>query len=157
MSKANWREAARHCIPDPRDPSLKGELKRLAGSRSDDFNNLIVNQTLNTLWLAHSDKNAQTNQFIAVSMALAGIGPRDELEGMLAAQLVATHQAAMECYRRAMLPEQPSEGRQENQSASKMPAFKEKLTRQEIESLVPVVKDFRGANSQENLAPKDPK
>jgi hypothetical protein len=114
MSKANWREAARHCIPDPRDPSLKGELKRLAGSRSDDFNNLIVNQTLNTLWLAHSDKNAQTNQFIAVSMALAGIGPRDELEGMLAAQLVATHQAAMECYRRAMLPEQPSEGRQEN-------------------------------------------
>ena len=35
------------------------------------------------------------------------------------------------------------EGRQENQGASKMPAFKEKLTRPEIESLVPVVKEFR--------------
>ena len=33
---------------------------------------------------------------------------------MLAAQLVASHNAAMECYRRAMLPEQPFEGRKEN-------------------------------------------
>jgi mono/diheme cytochrome c family protein len=57
----------------------------------------------------------------------------------------------------AQIKQQISEGRQENQSASKMPAFKEKLTRQEIESLVPVVKDFRGANSQENLGPKDRK
>jgi mono/diheme cytochrome c family protein len=38
---------------------------------------------------------------------------------------------------------QINEGRQENQSASKMPAFKEKLTCPEIESLVPVVKEFR--------------
>jgi mono/diheme cytochrome c family protein len=35
------------------------------------------------------------------------------------------------------------EGRQENQGTSKMPAFREKLTRPEIESLVPVVKEFR--------------
>jgi hypothetical protein len=54
----------------------------------------------------------------------------------------------------AQIKQQISEGRQENQSASKMPAFKEKLTRQEIESLVPVVKDFRKVNGQENLGPK---
>jgi hypothetical protein len=43
-----------------------------------------------------------------------GIGPTDELEGMLAAQAMAAHHAAMECYRRAMLPEQPFEAWKEN-------------------------------------------
>jgi|SRR5215475_11709014 len=46
--------------------------------------------------------------------AMLGIAPRDELEGMLAAQLLASHFAAMECYRRAMLAEQTFEGRREN-------------------------------------------
>jgi hypothetical protein len=45
---------------------------------------------------------------------LIGIGPRDELEGMMAAQLIAAHNAAMECYRRAMIGEQTVEGRSEN-------------------------------------------
>ena len=34
----------------------------------------------------------------------------------MAAQLIAAHNAAMECYRRAMLPEQTAEGRRENLS-----------------------------------------
>jgi hypothetical protein len=33
----------------------------------------------------------------------SAIGPKDELEGMMAAQLIAAHNAAMECYRRAMI------------------------------------------------------
>src|SRR5215212_9804910 len=37
-----------------------------------------------------------------------GIGPRDVVEGMLAAQMVATHEAAMECLRQAALAEQTS-------------------------------------------------
>src|SRR5215210_3740573 len=45
---------------------------------------------------------------------LIGIAPRDELEGMMAAQLIAAHNAAMECYRRAMLNEQTFEGRRES-------------------------------------------
>ncbi len=49
--------------------------------------------------------------------------------------------------------QQISEGRQENQSATKMPAFKERLTRPEIESLVPVLKEFRKEPSQINLRP----
>ena len=53
----------------------------------------------------------------------------------------------------AQIIQQIAEGRQENQSATKMPAFKERLTRPEIESLVPVVKDFRKENSQANLRP----
>ena len=46
--------------------------------------------------------------------ALVGIGPKDEIEGMIAAQLIATHYAAMECYRRAMGSDQTFEGRHEN-------------------------------------------
>jgi hypothetical protein len=93
---------------------VKGELKAMGGSRSDDFNSRLQNQAFNTLWLAHSDKDGHTKQFIATCMAMASIAPRDELEGMLAAQMVATHAAAMECYRRAMLKEQSFEGRQDN-------------------------------------------
>jgi len=45
---------------------------------------------------------------------LVPLGPKDELEGMMAAQLIAAHNAAMECYRRAMIGEQTFEGRREN-------------------------------------------
>ena len=40
---------------------------------------------------------------------LIGAKPQSELEGMLLAQMIACHSAAMECYRRAMLPEQSFE------------------------------------------------
>ena len=52
-------------------------------------------------------------QLSATIGALVGIAPRDELEGMMAAQLIAAHNAAMECYRRAMIGEQTFEGRRE--------------------------------------------
>src|SRR4029450_3909594 len=50
----------------------------------------------------------------ATILALIGIEPKDELEGMMAAQLIAAHNAAMECYRRAMIDDQTFEGRREN-------------------------------------------
>ena len=43
-----------------------------------------------------------------------GIAPKDEIEGMIAAQLLAGHNAAMECYRRAMIESKSFEGRREN-------------------------------------------
>ena len=47
-------------------------------------------------------------------VGLNGISPRDELEGMMVAQLIAAHNVAMECYRRAAIPEQHAEARREN-------------------------------------------
>lgn len=44
-----------------------------------------------------------------IGAAMAGFAPRDEVGGMLAGQAVALHAAAMECLRRAMIPEQPAE------------------------------------------------
>jgi hypothetical protein len=50
----------------------------------------------------------------AALAALVSIAPRSELEGMLGAQLVACHNAAMECFRRAAHPGQPPRARDEN-------------------------------------------
>jgi hypothetical protein len=47
-------------------------------------------------------------------VGLNGISPRDELEGMMVAQLITAHNAAMDCYRRAAIPEQHAEARREN-------------------------------------------
>jgi len=92
---------------------LKGVLKSLGGSQSDHWNTILANQTVQTLWL-HSDADARDRQYKATGAALAGIGPKDEIEGMIGAQLIAAHSAAMECYRRAMLFEQTFGGRRES-------------------------------------------
>ena len=83
---------------------------------SDDWNNILANQTVSALWLKNSDADEIKTQRHAAVDALIGIAPRDELEGMIAAQLVACHNASMECYRRAMIGEQTFEGRRENLS-----------------------------------------
>jgi hypothetical protein len=99
---------------DPED--LKGTLNAVGSSHSADWNNVLANQTFQALWLKHSDPETRNKQYSATVAALIGIGPKDELEGMMAAQLIAAHNAAMECYRRAMLGEQTFEGRRESLS-----------------------------------------
>jgi len=56
------------------------------------------------------------DELSATFAALVGISPKDEIEGMIAAQLLAAHNAAMECYRRAMIGEQTFAGRSEGLS-----------------------------------------
>jgi hypothetical protein len=93
---------------------LRGHLKVVGGSMSDDWNNLVANQTTQTLWFfADSDPEEIRRECHAAVDALMGIKPGDELEGMIAAQLIACHNASMECYRRAMIRDQAFEGRRE--------------------------------------------
>ena len=113
MNKPPSKKKARVVVA--RTPAQQeGKLKLIGGSASDDWNNVLANQTLQTLWVKNSDEHTITQQLAATSAALVGISPRDELEGMMAGQLIAAHNAAMECYRRAMLSEQTFEGRREN-------------------------------------------
>jgi hypothetical protein len=86
---------------DPHDVKLT--LEKVGGSRSNHWNRILASQTVRALWLQHSDPEMQKQQYRATMFAMVGIGPKDELEGMLAAQLVAAHSAVMECYRRAMI------------------------------------------------------
>jgi hypothetical protein len=97
---------------DPDD--RKGRLKNIGGSQSDHWNNILAYQAVQALWLKNSSPEERDKQLNATVAALIGIAPKDELAGMMAAQLVAAHNAAMECYRRAMIGEQTFEGQREN-------------------------------------------
>ena len=89
-------------------------LKRIGGSQSDDWNHVLGNQAIQSLWIKQSDNEVRARQYNAAIAGLIGIAPQDEIEGMIAAQLIAAHNATMECYRRAMIGEQTLEGRREN-------------------------------------------
>jgi hypothetical protein len=78
---------------DPKDH--QGELKAIGASKSDHWNNILANQAVQTLWIAHSDEKTLDSQRRAMVSALVGMGPKDEIEGMIAAQLLAAHNASM--------------------------------------------------------------
>ena len=87
-----------------------------ACSRSSEFLDVLLNQTVNSAppWLLAEE---QINQYgFAAGGALMGIQPTGELEGMIAAQLIACHNAAMECYRRAMNSQLPARDYHLNQA-----------------------------------------
>lgn len=85
-------------------------LRRVGGSRFDRFNDMLISQTIAAQWepaaMAAEDRAKRRE---AVLLGLVAFDPRDEVEGMLAAQAMALHAMTMELSRRAMLAEQPSE------------------------------------------------
>ena len=87
-------------------------IHSFSGSRVAEFSHVLINQLGNTLWFKHSNEQEKDQQIQSILAAMIGIKPQDEIEGMLAAQLVATHNAAMECFRRSMLGEQSFVGRE---------------------------------------------
>jgi hypothetical protein len=104
--------------PEPKVHQLDStnpKLRYIGGSKFDAWNNTIANQATNSIWHGHNPKAERTHERqVAALSLLAGISPNDEFEGMLAAQILASHNAAMECYRRSMIAEQTFEGRKEN-------------------------------------------
>jgi hypothetical protein len=101
-------------VPSAVPEGTPGALQLPGGSQSVKWNLTLTRQVLGTLWIKNSDEKTQKTQTGAALEALMGIAPRDELEGMMAAQLLAAHNAAMECYRRAMIPKQSFEGHRES-------------------------------------------
>lgn len=92
----------------------EGKLKGIGGSECDTWNAALVSQAVHTIWFDDSDEDACDRAFAMTAGALVECRPKDQFEGMIAAQLFATHNAAMECYRRAVLPQQTFQGRHEN-------------------------------------------
>jgi len=112
MSKTK-KSAETLAIIDP--ASGKGGLKAVGGSMSDDWNSALMEQTIRSIWYGSDPKPERINiSRQAAATAMIGIAPKDEIEGMVAAQLVACHNATMECYRRAMLPGQTHVGWNDN-------------------------------------------
>lgn len=82
-----------------------------AGSVDSDFCCKLLNQVVNASPSAGLETVDHSN---AVAATMAGLTPQNELEGLLAAQMTACHNAAMECLRRACVKDQTFEGRKMN-------------------------------------------
>ena len=101
---------------DPRE-HLKDwrDKKNLSGSDAAEFSFVLANQVAGALaYGADPDPVMKGTQQLAAFAALAGARPADPLEGMLAAQMVGVHDAAMSCLRRANVVGQTFEVRQAN-------------------------------------------
>ena len=108
--KATRNEAGQRIVDVPQAGGAKA-----SGSQSPSFQAELIDQLICTLWLPQSKNDEKRIQAAKAAFdALGQIAPHDELEGMLAAQMIATHSAAMECLRRAMMEGQSFEGRDQN-------------------------------------------
>lgn len=104
----DWSVAPDH--PDPKT-ALALCLKTF-GTDSPDFSDLVFSQLIGVGQT--NDKPLNTTLTNGALAAVAGIGPQDETEAMLAVQMVAIHDTAMKCLKRANLESQTFEGRQLN-------------------------------------------
>ena len=96
-----------------------GPISRtLGGSMDDTYNHVILSDAFSAFWSPQEGsptRDAWVERALkSASVGLAGIGPTNEIEGMIAGQIVAAHAASMECYRRAALSEQTFDGRESN-------------------------------------------
>lgn len=90
-------------------------IRKATGSSSPPLQRELLGQLTSALWLPEWKSPEQMQQEASAAYEqLQSIAPEDGLEGMLAVQMVATHNAAMDCLRRAMLPEQTFERREQN-------------------------------------------
>jgi hypothetical protein len=71
----------------------------------------LADQLCSCLWFPADMREGEAiDQMTAAIAAVAGVGPRNALEGMLAVQAIATHNVAMELLRRAMFANQTPAG-----------------------------------------------
>jgi hypothetical protein len=89
--------------------SSDNHFMKAGGSKVPSFNSVLLRQVLDTLWCTDSSAENQSRVVSAAYAALAAFKPTDEIEGMLAAQAVAMHHGAMECFRRSMIADQPGD------------------------------------------------
>ncbi len=96
-------------------PAATEVIEQATGTKAPQLQQWLINQVNAALCLHEGlpEHEHRSRVQAAVSM-LQGIGPKDEIEGMLAAQMVATHNAAMQCLEQAMAQEQTFEGREQS-------------------------------------------
>jgi hypothetical protein len=104
-----------HIEADHSDKHLwLAKLNASMGTTEWTFANKLLSELLNTACAGSPTKAVDQADLNAALAAMHGIGPRDEAEAMLAAQMVATHTAAMITLRQLKgaenIPQQDSNG-----------------------------------------------
>jgi hypothetical protein len=83
------------------------------GHQPPDLKMEVLRELAETLWAPSNARSDDIDNKIAFALLrLAEIQPQDPMEWTLGEQMVATHTAAMDCYRRAALPNTAMEERQ---------------------------------------------
>ena len=90
-------------------PAKEARRGEDGGSFSHAFNMAIFRETAACIWMLGDEKNKRQNLVEVTLAALIAFEPKDEIEGMIAAQAVALHFGAMEALRRSMIRDQPAE------------------------------------------------
>jgi hypothetical protein len=95
------------------DEAEPDTLRTIAGSKSDRFNNALIDSMVKTGWFPTGISHEDRSRLIFVTVTgMRAFKAADEIEGMIAAQAMAAHHTSMECSRRAMIPDQPFEAAQ---------------------------------------------
>src|SRR4051812_19423286 len=105
--------------PEP-EPPLRETIREhwsdkleLSGSKDGHVACYAAHQVLATVWRGgNEDADAKEIRDTATLCRLSSIGPRDVVEAMQGAQLIAVHEAAMEAFRRTAISEQTFAGRE---------------------------------------------
>jgi hypothetical protein len=121
--KGSVRKVAGDTVsPKARGLVAPGSLQEMTGSTDTDRAMVLLQETLLSLWSPKELSEEQLDQRQKAALAaLKAIAPTDEFERMLAAQMVAAHSAAMDCFRRAMLEGATFDGRELNLKHAEKP------------------------------------
>ena len=90
-------------ISEAAEQAFANWMKQVFGTEDRELQSKLLDQSAGAV---PDFVGRELKSFDYVAAALHGIGPKDELEGMLAVQMVAAHTMAMECLKRAALPNQ---------------------------------------------------
>ena len=100
--------------PSPPATVTKGELPTVSGTGAGEWNSVLLRDVLQVCAGGDPGDKGALEKARAGVAAMKGIGPDDVIADMVAAQLVSAHHAAMDCYKRAMVPDQPFEAWRES-------------------------------------------
>lgn len=93
------REEAKAIVKST-DDMIHETVGLLAGSKNPKaYGKMVYNQLKKSCRDYDLSKNGIGDTVIKIFTELAGINPKDQIEGMLAAQMIATHHATMDCFR----------------------------------------------------------
>jgi hypothetical protein len=106
----------RHEYGDGPDPGGKSPSDGIPGLQdgTSPLCRRLISQIAETMWFPTGTSDAKCEDRVVEAFdALQSIDPKDEIEGMLACQLVVTHRAALDCLRLSMIPATESSDRGE--------------------------------------------
>ncbi len=120
FKKVNDNKGIPELQPLGSDDFNRIKLMEALGTTDPDLQNYLISQVIQTFHGCVSIQGVDKGNieaYVNIAMALlAGISPRDEIEVMIAVQMIGEHHLAMDTMKRAMITDQPFDGKIANLS-----------------------------------------